>query len=64
VRVRARPVEGAANAAVERLIAGALGLPRSAVRVARGGQGRLKALEIDGADAADLARAFGPPPES
>jgi len=64
VRVRARPVDGGANAALERLIAGALGRPRSAVRVVRGGQGRLKALEIDGADAADLARALGPPPDS
>jgi uncharacterized protein YggU (UPF0235/DUF167 family) len=52
VRVRARPVEGQANLALERLIADALGLPKSAVAVARGGSGRLKQLSIEGLDAA------------
>ena len=38
VRVTAPPVEGAGNRAVEALLAEALGLPRSAVSVARGEQ--------------------------
>lgn len=48
VRVRARPVEGEANEALIRLLAKALGLPRSAVSVRRGGQSRTKILVIEG----------------
>jgi uncharacterized protein YggU (UPF0235/DUF167 family) len=62
VRVRAAPVEGEANAALEALLAKALGVKRSAVRVARGGQSRLKAVEIAGVEAADVARIFPSPP--
>ena len=47
-RVRAQPVEGQANAALERLLAKALGVKAADVRVARGGASRLKAVEIDG----------------
>jgi Uncharacterized conserved protein len=54
VRVRARPVEGEANAALIALIAQALGVPRRAVDLARGGQSRLKRLEIDGLDEAEV----------
>ncbi len=46
VRVRARPVEGEANAALVKLIAKALGVPKSAVVLQRGGQSRTKMLEI------------------
>lgn len=53
LRVRAVPAGGAANAAVEALLARALGLPRAAVRVARGGAARIKTVEIDGLDAAE-----------
>jgi uncharacterized protein YggU (UPF0235/DUF167 family) len=60
-RVRAAPVEGAANAALEGLIARALGVPRSSVRVTRGGQSRLKAVEVKGLDQATAERAFGTP---
>ena len=64
VRIAAPPVDGAANAALVRLIAKALGRPASAVRIAAGETARLKQLEIEGVDAADLAAAFGaPPPE-
>ena len=62
VRVAAPPVEGEANDALTRLIAKALGLAPSRVRIASGQGARLKQLEVDGADAADLARAFGEPP--
>ncbi len=61
-RVGAPPVEGEANAALEALVAKALKRPRSAVTVASGATARLKILEIEGVDAVDLARAFGPPP--
>lgn len=60
VRVRARPVEGEANAALIALIARALDVPRRAVGLARGGQSRLKMLEIDGLDEAEVrARLVG-----
>lgn len=59
VRVAAAPVEGAANAALLRLIAEALGRPARAVRVVSGELARIKRLEIEGADASDLVRAFG-----
>lgn len=62
VRVATAPVDGGANAAVEALVAKALGLPRSAVSVARGHTARLKQLEIDGVTAAEMAAAFGEPP--
>ena len=60
-RVAAPPVEGAANAALEALIAKALKCPRRAVRVVGGDRSRLKHLEIEGVSEADLHRAFGAP---
>ncbi len=54
VRVRARPVEGEANAALILLLAKALGLSRSAVSLARGGQSRLKMVEVEGLDDTEL----------
>jgi len=48
IRVRARPEDGAANAAVEAGVAQALGLPKSAVRVVTGAKTRIKGLEIEG----------------
>ena len=61
VRVRAAPVEGEANAALEALLAKALAVRKGAVSVARGGQSRLKAVDIEGVEQADLARVFGMP---
>jgi uncharacterized protein YggU (UPF0235/DUF167 family) len=61
VRVSAAAAEGAANAAVTALIARSLKLPKSAVAIVRGDAARVKQLEIEGADEADLARAFGHP---
>ena len=63
VRVAAPPVEGAANTALEALLAKALGLPRSAVSVARGQTARIKQVEITGRVLADLVAAWGPPPD-
>lgn len=54
VRVRARPVEGEANDALIRLLARALGVPRSTVSLARGGQSRLKMIEVAGLDDAEI----------
>lgn len=50
VRVRARPIEGEANEALIRLAARTLGVPRSAVSLVRGGQSRLKMVEVAGLD--------------
>ena len=63
VRVSAPPVEGAANAALEALLAKTLGLPRSAVSVARGQTARIKQVEIEGREIADLVACWGPPPD-
>lgn len=54
-RVRAVPENGAANQALERLVAKALGVPRSAVSVVAGGTTRLKTLRVLG-DPAALAK--------
>ena len=59
VRVAAPPVEGEANAALVRLIAKALGQPKSAVRIVSGDTARIKQLEIDGVDAEALVRLLG-----
>lgn len=48
VRVRARPIEGEANAALLKLMAKTLGVPKSAVTLERGGQSRTKRLSIAG----------------
>ena len=55
VRVRAIADKGAANRAVETLLADWLGIARSSVNVAAGGKSRLKALEVAG-EPADLQR--------
>lgn len=60
-RVRAQPIEGAANSALEALIAKALGVPKRSVALARGGQSRTKAVEIDGVDQAMVEAALGKP---
>jgi len=56
VRVRAIPEAGAANAALCRLMAGELGLPRAAVSLESGQRGRTKRLHVEGLAAADLLR--------
>ena len=48
VRVRARPVEGEANAALLKLLAKSLGVPKSAVSLERGGQSRIKMIAVAG----------------
>jgi uncharacterized protein len=46
VRVRAVPEKGKANAAIEHLLASALGLPKSAVAVEKGETQRIKTVRI------------------
>jgi uncharacterized protein YggU (UPF0235/DUF167 family) len=55
VRVRAAPEDGKANAALEALLAKALGVAKSKVKVARGATARLKTVEIDGVSEAEIA---------
>lgn len=47
-RVRAVPEKGAANAALEKLVADWLGLPKSCVTVAAGATSRLKTVHVAG----------------
>jgi uncharacterized protein len=47
-RVRAVPDKGKANAALEKLVANWLGMPRSTVAVSAGATQRLKTLRIEG----------------
>ncbi len=55
--MRAAPEKGEANAALEKLLAKALGIAKSNVQVARGTSARLKTIEIEGVSDAEL-RAF------
>ncbi len=55
VRVRAAPADGAANAAVIRLLAKTFGVPPRAVRLVAGTSARIKRFEIEG-DRDQLAR--------
>ncbi|NIX75262.1 DUF167 family protein [Microvirga terricola] len=57
VRVRAVPEDGAANEGVRRLLAKALKVPASAVRIEAGATSRLKTFSIAG-DAGGLAAAL------
>jgi uncharacterized protein YggU (UPF0235/DUF167 family) len=50
LRITAPPAEGAANAAAGKLLARALGLRASAVRLVAGGSSRLKTFEIEAED--------------
>ena len=54
-RVRAAPEDGKANAALEALLAKALGVAKSQVKVARGATARLKSVAIDGVSEAEIA---------
>ena len=48
VTVSAPPVEGNANAALERLLAAELRIPRSAVKIVRGAAARSKVVSVQG----------------
>jgi uncharacterized protein len=59
IRVSAAPVDGAANAALERVIAETLGIAKGRVRLVAGASNRRKVIEIEGLDPAS-ARARWP----
>jgi hypothetical protein len=52
--VRAAPERGRANDAVEALLAAALGVPRTRVRVVAGHTGTRKQVEIEGFDGIEV----------
>lgn len=56
VRVAAAPVDGAANEALERLIARELGVPRTHVRIASGAAARTKVIEVDAIEVGEPAK--------
>jgi len=53
-RVTARPVDGAANEALIRLLAAELGVARGRITIVRGATARVKVVEIGGLDAAAI----------
>jgi uncharacterized protein (TIGR00251 family) len=64
VRVTVAPEGGKANSAVCVLIAKALHVPKTSIRVLRGDTARHKLLRIDDVDDAAVRDAFGEPNES
>lgn len=56
IRVRAVPEKGKANGAVEKLLAKALGLPKSAVKVVTGQTSRTKGVDIETENGSAAAR--------
>lgn len=64
VRVAAAAAEGQANDAVIALLAKVLGRPKSAFSLVSGQTARVKRISVEGLADADLARAFGPPPQA
>lgn len=53
-RVRAAPEDGKANAALEALLAKALGVAKGKVSVTRGTTARMKTVEIEGVSEAEV----------
>ena len=56
VRVTAAPADGKANAAVLRVVAAALDLPPSEVRLVRGATARMKVVSVPSGTEASLRR--------
>ncbi len=59
LRLRAPPVEGAANEALVRFLAARLGVPRSAIALEAGRAGRDKLVTVAGVTAEEVARRLG-----
>jgi len=55
-RVTALPVEGRANEALLRLLAEALDVPKSSLRIVRGQRSREKLVAVEGLDAPEVKR--------
>ncbi len=60
VRVAAPPVEGRANDALCKVVAKALGVAPSRVRIVRGARSREKTLSVEGIGAADVRARLAP----
>lgn len=60
IRLAAPPVDGAANEALVRLLAGLLGVPRRAVRIEAGLASRSKLVEVDGVESDAVRRLAHP----
>lgn len=56
LRVTAPPVEGRASAAAERLLAGALGVPKGYLRVVSGRRSRVKTVAVEGMNREEVLR--------
>ena len=54
VRVKEAPVDGAANAALVRLVAKYLGISRRAISIIHGATGRNKILKVEGLSASQV----------
>ena len=54
VRIAAKPVEGAANRELKRLLAKIFKLPQNAVEIIAGSNSKRKVVRIDGVDQAKL----------
>ena len=54
VRVKEAPVDGAANAALVRLVAKYLGISRRAISIIHGATGRSKILKVEGLSARQI----------
>jgi uncharacterized protein (TIGR00251 family) len=52
--LKAPPVDGKANEECIRFFAQLTGVPRSAVRIVQGAAGRMKVVEIEGVELADI----------
>jgi uncharacterized protein len=63
VRVTAAPEGGKATAAACRVVATALGVPKTAVKVARGHASRHKQVEVEGVSEAEVRTLLGMPEE-
>jgi uncharacterized protein (TIGR00251 family) len=60
IRLAAPPVDGAANAALVRFLAGALAIPKSAVRIVSGEASRLKTVALAGVPPERVAEWINP----
>jgi len=54
--LKAPPVDGKANDECIRFFAELMGVPRSAVRIVQGAAGRMKVVEIEGVEMAEIER--------
>ena len=60
VRLKAPPVDGAANAELIEVLSRALGVPKRALTIVAGDRGRLKRVRVDGVSRDAIEAAIGP----